>query len=180
LQRQRQRFVTLDARLPAILKGTKKPANAVEQVEFAGLCLFKKHHGAAARFFRDAFAADPDLAEMVVPGLRYNAACVAALAGCGHGRDVDKLDGKERARWRRQALDWLRQDLNWWDRALGRGNAQTHVRVRQEMQRWLTDRDLAGVRGKAALARLPDNERKQWQRLWSDVDALLGRVRQHE
>jgi serine/threonine-protein kinase len=179
LERQRQRFVALGARLPAILEGTDKPASAVEQIELAGLCLFKKHHGAAARFFRDAFAADPKLAEMGRPSLRCSAARVAALAGCGQGRDAAKLDGKGRARWRRQALDWLRQDLAWWGRALG-GDAQTHVRVRQEMQRWLTDSDLAGVRGKAALARLPDEERKQWERLWSDVDALLGRVRQHE
>jgi hypothetical protein len=35
--------------------------------------------------------------------------------------------------------------------------------------------NLAGVRAKDALARLPEEERKEWERLWSDVDALLRR-----
>ncbi len=29
---------------------------------------------------------------------------------------------------------------------------------------------------KDALSRLPDEERERWERLWSDVDALLRRV----
>jgi hypothetical protein len=39
-----------------------------------------------------------------------------------------------------------------------------------------TDGDLAGVHARDALARLPDEERMQWERLWSDVDGLLRRV----
>jgi hypothetical protein len=45
---------------------------------------------------------------------------------------------------------------------------------------WQTDGALAGVRAQDALARLPDEERKQWERLWSDVDALLRRVSEPE
>jgi serine/threonine-protein kinase len=176
LQRRCQRLVALDARLPAVLGGSEKPAGAGEQIEFARLCALKRRYAAAARFWRGAFAAAPKLAEMEPGSPRYNAACAAALAGYGLGKDADKLDDQERARWRRQALDWLRQDLTRWGKALDRGNAQTRVRVRQELQRWLTDEDLAGVRGRAALARLPDEERRRWQRLWSDVEALLGSV----
>jgi hypothetical protein len=44
------------------------------------------------------------------------------------------------------------------------------------MRHWQTDGDLAGVRARDALARLPEEERKQWEKLWSDVDALLRRV----
>src|SRR5262249_53720703 len=180
VQRQCQLFVALDARLPAIQQGTEKPANAVEQLEFAQLCLLKKHYGAAAHLFRDAFAADPKLAEDVRAGLRSHAACVAALASCGPGRDVDTLDDKERARWRRQALDWLRQDLTWWGKQLDNGDAQTNAHLRQRLQLWQGDPDLAGVRAQDALGRLPDEERKQWERLWSDVEALLRRVSQLE
>jgi Flp pilus assembly protein TadD len=122
-QRQCQRFVALGARLPAILRGTEKPANAAEQLELAQLCFVQKHHAAAARFARDAFAADPKLAQLLPAGLRYLAACAGALAGCGHGKDADKLDDEERALWRRQALDWLRQDLTWWGKALDNGDA---------------------------------------------------------
>jgi hypothetical protein len=42
---------------------------------------------------------------------RYDAACAAALAGCGNGKDTAKLSGDERAAFRKQALDWLRADL---------------------------------------------------------------------
>ena len=176
LQQQCQRYAILDARLPAVLLGTEKPANAAEQIEFARLCLYKKANAAAARFSRDAFTAEPKLAEVVPAGARYNAACAAALAGCGQGADADTLDDKERALWRRQALEWLRQDLAWWGKALDNGDAQTNAQVRQQMRHWQTDGDLAGVRVKDALARLPDEERKQWDRLWSDVDLLLRRV----
>src|SRR5262249_7331052 len=110
VERQRQRFVTLRARLPAILEGKENPANVAEQVEIAMLCLLEKHYAAAARLCRDTFAAVPNLAEVPM-GLRYTAACAAALAACGQGKDSDQLDDEERARWRRQALDWLRKDL---------------------------------------------------------------------
>jgi serine/threonine-protein kinase len=179
LRQECQQFVTLDARLPAILVGTEKPANAAEQLALAQLCLFKKGYAAAARFFRDAFAADPKLADVVPAGTRYNAACAAALAGCGQGMDADKLDARERARWRRQALDWLRQDLAWWCKTLD-NSAQTNAQVQLWIRHWRTDGNLGGVRAEDALARQPDEERLQWVRLWSDVDALLQRVSQPE
>jgi tetratricopeptide (TPR) repeat protein len=171
-----QRYLILDARLPRILEGREKPASAAEQFEFARLCYLKKLYAAAARFARDAFTAGPKLLEAVPAGTRYNAACSAALAGCGQGKDADQLDDQERTRWRRQALAWLRHDLTWWGKALAHGNAQTNARVRLWMRHWQHDGDLAGVRAGDALARLPDEERKQWESLWADVDALLRRV----
>jgi hypothetical protein len=38
------------------------------------------------------------------------------------------------------------------------------------------DPDLAGVRARDGLARLPEEEREQWASLSSDVDAMLGSV----
>ncbi len=40
------------------------------------------------------------------------------------------------------------------------------------MQHWQQDKDFAGVRGPKALARLPEAERHEWQKLWQDVAAL--------
>jgi serine/threonine-protein kinase len=42
-------WIALKARLPGVLKGTEKPANAAEQVEFAQLCLLEKLYAGAAR-----------------------------------------------------------------------------------------------------------------------------------
>jgi serine/threonine-protein kinase len=176
LQQECQRYARLHARLPAFLRGTAKPANAAEQIDLARLCFLEKYHSAAARFFRDAFTAEPKLAEDVPQSHRYNAACAAARVGCGQGKDARKLDDKDRALWRRQALAWLRQDLAWWDKALDKGNAQTKAQVQHWMQHWQNDDDLAGVRGKVALSRLPAEERKTWERLWSDVGALHRRA----
>jgi hypothetical protein len=41
---------------------------------------------------------------------------------------------------------------------------------------WQDDPDLAGVRDNEALARLPGEERKDWEQVWSDVDSLLRRT----
>jgi eukaryotic-like serine/threonine-protein kinase len=176
LRQQCQRYAALDARLPAILQGIEKPANAAEQIEFAQLCRLKKLYAAGAHFYAAAFAAEPKLAEDVVKGVRYDAVCAAALAGCAPGKDAEKPDGKERARLRRQALDWLRADLTWWAKTLENGTAQARTSARQRLQHSQSDPDLTGVRDRDGLACLPTEEREQWERLWSEVDALLRRV----
>jgi hypothetical protein len=44
------------------------------------------------------------------------------------------------------------------------------------MQHWLDDSDFAGVRGEAALAKLPETERRAWQKLWADVAETLAQA----
>jgi hypothetical protein len=41
---------------------------------------------------------------------------------------------------------------------------------------WKADRDLAGLRDEAELAKLPQDERQVCRALWSDVDALLTKT----
>src|SRR5262249_36923113 len=127
---------------------------------------------ASAHFWRDAFAADAKLAENMSSGARYNAALAAALAGCGQGKDTNKLDHKDRATWRQQALAWLRADLAWWRRQSQKGDAQTKAVISQGLRQWQTDAFLAAVREKASLAKLPEAERKQWQNFWGSVENL--------
>jgi superkiller protein 3 len=175
-----QRYAILDARLPALLRGTEKPANAAEQIEFARLCYLKKLCAAAAHFYGDAFTAEPKLAEAMPASARYDAACTAALAGCGQGKDTDKLDDEERARLRRQARDWLRQDLLGWGKAIDNGNAQARDDARGRMRHWQTDRDLSGLREPGALEALSRDERNECLALWQEVAALLARVQTTE
>jgi serine/threonine-protein kinase len=171
-----QRYVTLDARLPPILRGAEKPANAAEQIEFAQLCALKKLYAAAAQLYGGAFTTEPNLAQAVPAGARYDAACAAALAGCARGRDADTLDDRERARWRRQAREWLRQDLTWWGERLENGNAQTKADVQRLMRHWQADSDLAGLREPGALKAMSPDEREECLALWQEVAALLGRA----
>jgi hypothetical protein len=44
--------------------------------------------------------------------------------------------------------------------------------VRETMQHWQQDADFAGVRGDAALDKLPEAERQDWQKLWREVEEL--------
>jgi hypothetical protein len=102
--RQAQRWLELDRQLPALLDGTAKLAGPQEQIELALFCLsHKEHTHAAARFFADAFRADPRLADDLQAQRRYNAACAAALAAAGKGKDAGKLDVQEQGRLRQQA-----------------------------------------------------------------------------
>ena len=68
-------------------------------------------YAAAVRFFTDAFADQPNLPNDPTNQHRYNAACSAALAGCGQGEDAKKLDAAQRTELRKQAIEWLRADL---------------------------------------------------------------------
>src|SRR5262249_3954505 len=106
----------------------------------------------------------------------YNAACAAALAGCGHGKDAENLDEREKARLRAQALGWLRADLAALSAEIAKDTAEARNAVRSKMLHWQTDENLADVRGPEALARLPEAERQEWQKLWADVRDLLSRA----
>ncbi len=163
-------------KLPSFLKGEYRPRDNAERQGLAHLCRSKKLYHAAARLFADAFAADPKLADDLKVADRYNAACFASLAAAGQGEDAAGLDDAERARLRRQALDWLRADLTLWTRLLESGQPADRPEAQRMLLHWQNDGDLAGIRDEAALARLPEAERKEWQGLWGDVKALLERA----
>jgi serine/threonine-protein kinase len=169
--RQCEELLALEDQLSAILGGKEKPAGDAQRLALARLCQepFKKLYAASFRFYREAFANDPKLADDLQRGCRYNAACAAALAGCGQGQDAAGVPDEERARLRKQALDWLRADLDAWKRLLPGARPV----VVQKMQHRLADDDFAGVRGARALAKLPEAERPAWQQLWADVAQTL-------
>jgi tetratricopeptide (TPR) repeat protein len=168
-----ERQLALEEKVPALLAGQEQPRDNNERLVLAKLCLeHKKLYTAAVRFYSEAFAADAKLADDLRSGHRYNAACAAALAGCGQGMDADRLDDTQRARLRQQALEWLRADLALWSKQTDSNNPQARAAIRQTLQHWRTDADFTGVREAAAIEKLPDEERQAWQKLWADVDAL--------
>jgi tetratricopeptide (TPR) repeat protein len=176
--RQCERLIELEGQLPSFLEGKTTPASPEERIELAGLCSLKHLHRAAAGFWQKAFTDKPQLAEDLQAGHRYNAACAAALAGCGQGKDADKTDDKERDRLRHQALDWLRADLQAQRLLLEKDAKNAGPTVAVLMRHWLADPDFAGVRGDKALAKLPEAERQPWQKLWSAVADMLKRAQE--
>jgi serine/threonine-protein kinase len=172
--RAAERVVELDRKLPAVLQGTARPASPGERLELAQIALQVKRYRGSARLYADAFTAHPELANDPKTGHRYNAACAAALTA-GDGTDAAGLDDKERARLRQQALDWLRADLEGWKQYLEKTPSE-RVKVREQLQHWQRDPDLASLRNREAVDRLPETERAAFRKLWTDVEALLTRA----
>jgi hypothetical protein len=130
----------------------------------------------AARWYAEVFAAHPHLLVGSPTGHRYYAAWAAVLAGCGKGRDGSDLDEEARAGFRRQALGWLREELEAQLRLLEREPALNRGFIAGGLQRWLRDPYFAWVRGPDAQARMPAAERRAWQKLWADVADTLARA----
>jgi hypothetical protein len=100
------------------------------------------------------------------------AASAAALAACGLDELTPPLNATERAQLRQQALAWLCADVaglrDWLESAPNKAWND----VRDITQYRLQDADYAGVREAEALAKLPEGERQEWQRLWDEFDKL--------
>jgi serine/threonine protein kinase/Flp pilus assembly protein TadD len=176
--REAERLVALGAKLPKVLAGEAQPADAAERMALAKMCQeHKELYAASARFYSEAFAAQPTLA---AGAARYNAACAAALAGSGQGKDAGGLDEQERSRLRGQALIWLRSELDDLRRRLDNKPIKSRPAILQEMQHWQRDTDFAGVRGPEELKKLPETERPEWQKLWEDVETLRKRAAEKE
>jgi serine/threonine protein kinase/Flp pilus assembly protein TadD len=163
-----ERFTELDDKLPALLAHQIEPATPAERIELAELCTMKHLPAAAARFYKDAFAADPGL----VNGHRYKAACAAALAGCGKGKDAAQIDDGRREALRGESLHWLRDELA----SLSKQERPPPARLEQHLRRWQRDPALAGVREPAEVAKLPDSEQARWGDLWAEVANVLERT----
>jgi tetratricopeptide (TPR) repeat protein len=170
-----ERFTRLEERLPRLLEGEDKPASAREGLEVAALCRWKGRYAAAARFFADAFAADPGLAADLPALHRYDAACCAALAAAGKDKDAG-LDARQKARLRGQALAWLKADLALWAQEVQGGAAERQQAARRQLAHWKGDPDLTSVRDPAALDRLPEEERAAWRKLWAAVEDFYNRL----
>src|SRR5262249_43230107 len=155
-----------------------KPTSAQEQMEFARLCMFKKLTAASAHFFADAYKMSPELADDPDAGQRYNAACEAALAGCGQGEDASKLDDAERERLRTEARRWLNSELDRWAVAPN-NNAKTRDAARDALTHWRDDPDLAGLREPDSLAKLSEPERNECVAFWLRLDNVLARLQEN-
>jgi hypothetical protein len=86
----------LERRLPALLRGEDRPADAAERRTLAELCYLRRLYAASARFADEFLRDDPDLPRSPASIPRYNAACAAALAAAGQGRDAPPTSRKRR------------------------------------------------------------------------------------
>ena len=162
-------------RLPAVLDGQAEPATPDAACAFARLCgqPFEKRYAAAVRLFDGAFTADPPLAADLKLAHRYYASTYAVLAAAGEGIDAP-ADASARAALRQKALGWFGADLELRRKQAASADAAERNDAAAKLSYWLSDPDLSGVRSPAPLAKLPDAERSEWEKLWVDVKATLA------
>jgi tetratricopeptide (TPR) repeat protein len=176
LRREAERLIMPE--LPAFLAGTQKPRDNAEWAALSASCWARGLFVTMARRYAEGFAADPKLADNLPAVHRYNAACLAALAGCGQGEEAAKLEPKEGGRWRKQARDWLRADLTAHANRLENGKPEDRGRTQRQLEHWLRDADLAGIRDADAISSFDAEEKKACRKLWDDVNALLKTSRE--
>jgi tetratricopeptide (TPR) repeat protein len=172
--RECRQLSELQSRLPAFVRGEAQPANAAERNTYALFCYDQKRYVVAARLWARTVTSDPQRASDLETGCGYDAACAAALAVAGRGADADQLDDKERAHWRKQALGWLRADLESYGNQLGTAKPIDRQRVLQRLQDWQVDQALAGLRDPVVVAKLPADEQEACKQFWAEVQALLS------
>jgi hypothetical protein len=171
--------------LPAFLEGNYQPRGQDERLAMLGACRASDRRAAQAGLYAAAFAHDPHLAEelpdpsrslflLMTP--RHEAACAAAVAGCGGGADGPGLSDDERAHWRRQAREWLRLDLAAWAQKLPTLTPEGREKLIQFLAGWRQDVDLAGLRDPPELEKLAPPEREDCRTLWKQVEATLVRA----
>jgi serine/threonine-protein kinase len=167
-------MAAFDARLKAIVKGEQRPKDVGERLRFAQRAYDLTRHAAAARLWQEALEADPKLGDDRQAQHRFNAACAAALAECGKGKDDPPPSHEQKTKLRRQALDWLTAELGAWTKFLETADKEQRDNVVKTLEHWQQDADLAGIRDDAELAKLPEADRAAFRKLWADVGALLA------
>src|SRR5262249_37388567 len=157
-------------RLAQVLAGRDRPSGPAEGAALAPLAYLLGPHGAAARLYAAAVAAEAALGEERQASPRYKAAGARARGGAGHAADEPKPDDAARSKLRGQAMDWLKAERAAWAKVLETGDPKARAAVAPMLRHWQKDPDLAGIRDDEGLAKLPEAERVAFRELWADVD----------
>ena len=152
--------------------GTYWPADNDERLALTGVCQFEGWNARAARLYTESLDADPSLAKKPGADLRFNAARLAAMAGCGRGAGPEHSTDADRARWRSAARGWIAAELADGQEQLAEGSIKKRT-LHERAAKWMSSPEFAGVRDAAALQALPPAETEQWAALWRQVQAVL-------
>jgi tetratricopeptide (TPR) repeat protein len=173
--REVERQLDLVPRLPGILNGQDRPGNPAEGLLLAQLCRDRGLHAAAARLGLAAMVPQLDLKDSSLPQYLHNVARSAILAGCGESQDAPQ-DANSREQLRAKAYGMLHGELGNRTRSIAKLPPEFRSVMRRELQAWLDDPELSGVRDPESLAKFSAAERRRWSTLWGDVAELLKKV----
>ena len=89
-----------------------------------------------------------------------------------------KPNDAAKAELRSRALSWLKAERDTGSKLLFGDDPKAQTQVGKMLQHWNLDTTAAGIRDPAALAKLPEAERRQWQALRTEVEALFKRTQE--
>ena len=170
------RMLELREQFQAYRKGEFTPASNDERMALIGWCQIKNLPYTATSLFAAALDADPKFAGDLKAGHRFSAATYAARAATGRDEDSKQLSDMERVRLRKQALVWLRADMDQLARQLSAPQAADRAAAVQALRMRQQSPDLAPLRDPAALTALPPDEQQACAQLWSDLAELLNKA----
>ena len=142
-----------------------KPELAAAHYNLRSALADQAKHNEAIEAYREAVRLKPDYA-VARNGLGN------ALLGQGevneaiaeyHAAIRIKPDDDASARFRGQALDWLKIELAFQNAEAESRKPEANALVTRALQSWKTDPDLAGVRDPEAIRKLPESERNVWR-----------------
>jgi len=93
------------------------------------------------------------------------------------GENGTDLNETERARMRGLAREWLLSDLEVWKKVLELNRTTGREIVNQQLVRWQSDPDLAGVREASELEKLPPDQHRDFAKLWDNVAQVVDRTK---
>jgi tetratricopeptide (TPR) repeat protein len=164
------------ARLDELATTRTPPATPAEAIDLAEVAYEspRRRYVTAVSLYKWAFAVHPAFADDLKKGYRYSAACLAVRSAAGEDEEMTTLGVEEWGYLTGLALKWLRADLA--ERASRARNPQRRQEMRDALTHWKVDADLAPVRDQASLEALAPSDRKAWEALWRDVDAVLASI----
>jgi serine/threonine-protein kinase len=169
---RREAETMLCRHLPDFVAGSYSPTTNEERIAFTGYCHANGLNLAASKLYSEVFSSDSSIEYSHQMDYRLKAARAAALAGCGIGKDSQRLSAAEKRKWRDQARTWLTSDLA---SLTGTSNTTSgKAATNGQLCTWRTDRDLANVRDASKLQSLDSQERDQWLAFWVDVDSQIN------
>jgi hypothetical protein len=108
-------------------------------------------------------------APKLAAGHRYNAACCAALAVAGKGKDADTLSTADRAALRTRVLSWLRAELIPLQQRAASSRPADRQQAAATLTHWLRDTDLDEVRPGTQRKDWTKEESAAWDLFWAEV-----------
>ena len=151
--------------LKAFLQDRREPGDNDERIVLTASCQFENRPAAEARLWKSIFAANPSL----LNGNRVVAATAAASAGCGLGIEANQLSIDDCARFRNLAKGWLSDALISMEAKL-KSDDSAPTETHAELAKWSSSPVFAGLREPEPLAKLPNNERLEWNAFWKRVN----------